>query len=314
MREPQGELYDIGYQHYEGAREGRMRARKAVWTNGLRTALGLGRPFLAKLFPWAFFTAVLLLAVIFTIILSLVEDFADVPSAEDYYEILSYFLIFFSALVAPELLCPDRRDGVINLYLVRPLTPTDYVASRWFVFFTITLVALYVGQTVLFIGGTLAADDTLDHLRNNWLDVPRFLGAGVVYALFWPTIAMAVAAFTTRRAYAAAFVVGLFIVSSVAAAALTDCGEEHHEVQQAFGESPPVFCDPLTGDAAKWFNLVGIIQAPIHLSDLIFDKESEGLGLRLMGELPGAVPVAWYVILMALPAFALWWRYQRLSL
>ena len=44
------------------------------------------------------------------------------PSHSDYYGIASIFFFVFAALVAPELLCPDRRDGVINLYLVRPLT------------------------------------------------------------------------------------------------------------------------------------------------------------------------------------------------
>ena len=44
MTESQGELYDIGYQHYEGPREGRMRARKAVWMNGLRTNSRPGPP------------------------------------------------------------------------------------------------------------------------------------------------------------------------------------------------------------------------------------------------------------------------------
>ena len=36
-------------------------------------------------------------------------------------------MFVFAAVVAPELLCRDRRDGVINLYLVRPLTGSDYV-------------------------------------------------------------------------------------------------------------------------------------------------------------------------------------------
>ena len=31
-------------------------------------------------------------------------------------------MFVFAALVAPELLCRDRREGMINLYLVRPLT------------------------------------------------------------------------------------------------------------------------------------------------------------------------------------------------
>ena len=37
MTESDGQLFDLGYQHYEGPREGRMRARKALFVNGVRT-------------------------------------------------------------------------------------------------------------------------------------------------------------------------------------------------------------------------------------------------------------------------------------
>ena len=43
MTEYRSEVFDLGYQHYKGPREGQMRARKAIWINGMRTALGLGR-------------------------------------------------------------------------------------------------------------------------------------------------------------------------------------------------------------------------------------------------------------------------------
>ena len=310
----QAELYDIGYQHYEGPREGRVRAARAVWTSGVRIALGLGRPLLSKVFPWLFFLFSLLMAIVMTIIMTLGGDLTEVPGASGYYQLVSFLLILYAAVVAPELLCPDRRDGVISLYLVRPLTPTDYVAARWLAFFSVTLAILYIGQTILFVGFTLAADEAWDYLRTNWLDVPRFLGAGILFTAFATTLPLAAAAFTTRRAYAAAFVIGLLIVSSATAAALTDCGDDFHQEEERFGVAITATCDPLTGEGAKWFNLVGIIQAPIHMNDLVFDRENEGLGLRLMEELPTAVPIGWFALLVVGPALALWWRYRRLRL
>ena len=53
-----GTVFDIGYQRYTGTREGRGRARRAVFKDGLRTALGLGRGGRAKILPW-FFIALL---------------------------------------------------------------------------------------------------------------------------------------------------------------------------------------------------------------------------------------------------------------
>ncbi|MCH8911025.1 MAG: ABC transporter permease, partial [Chloroflexi bacterium] len=40
---PEGTVFDIGYQHYDGPREGRNRARLSVYTDGLKNSLGLGR-------------------------------------------------------------------------------------------------------------------------------------------------------------------------------------------------------------------------------------------------------------------------------
>ena len=196
---------------------------------------------------------------------------------------------------------------------MRPLTPIDYVSARWLVFFVVVLVILYTGQVVLLGGSVLAAEKPIDYLRDNWLDVPRFLAAGVVYAAFAATIPLAAAAFTTRRTYAAAFVVALFIFSSVAAAALTGCDEEHDQAQERFGPQAPVGCNPITGDSAKWYNLAGIIQAPIHMNDLIFDKQNDGLGFDFFRELPAPVPVLWYLLLVLGPGAAIWWRYRRIA-
>ena len=41
MTQRTGELFDLGYQHYDGPRECRLRARKAVFSDGFRTTLAL---------------------------------------------------------------------------------------------------------------------------------------------------------------------------------------------------------------------------------------------------------------------------------
>ena len=310
MTEPAGELFDIGYQSYDGPREGRMRARRAVWSNGVRIALGLGRPLTAKILPWAYIGFASLMAVVFTIIFTLGGDLTDLPGTSGYYQVVSFLLFLFGAVVAPELLCPDRRDGVISLYLVRPLTSTDYLAARWLSFFAVTLAILYFGQTILFVGFTLAADDSWTYLKANWQDVPRFLAAGAVFAAFATTLPLAAAAFTNRRAYAAAFVIGLYLVSSVTAAALTDCGDEFREEQERFGGPVRAECNRLTGDAAKWYNLIGIVQAPVHLNDVIFDRDNDGMSLQLLDELPAGVTVGWFALLIVVPGGVLWWRYR----
>jgi ABC-2 type transport system permease protein len=318
LTERRGEVFDLGYQRYEGPREGRMRARKALWLNGVRTSLGLGRGARAKILPVLLFVSVMAPALIIVMIASVVGITDDLPGHAGYYLIVSILLLLFSAIIAPELLCADRRDRVLHLYLVRPLTPDDYVAGRWLAFFTITLALVYSGQVILFAGFTFAADEPLQYLRDNWLDVPRFLGAGLVVAVFTTTIPLAVASFTARRAYATGFVIGLFVISGTAAAILTDCGEEDFQVLDT-GRGPQaeqvsMECEPLTGDHAKWFAMINLGAMPIAVSDMILGEEGTSELSTTLAELPRAAPIAWYLALTVGPALLLLWRYRRVEI
>jgi ABC-2 type transport system permease protein len=65
---PAGTVFDIGYQRYSGPREGRHRARVAVFKDGVRTALGLGRGARAKVLPWFFIVALVAIGFIMALI------------------------------------------------------------------------------------------------------------------------------------------------------------------------------------------------------------------------------------------------------
>ncbi|MEX0785132.1 MAG: ABC transporter permease subunit, partial [Dehalococcoidia bacterium] len=289
MTEQTGEVFDLGYRHYEGPREGRMRARQALVVNGVRTVIGLGRGWQSKVLPALLFLAVVVPAVGISLTASTADAFEDIPGHADYYRIVAVILFLFSATMAPELLCPDRRDRVIVLYLVRPLTTTDYVVGRYLAFFAVMLALVLFGQIILFIGLTLADDEPLTYMTDNWLDVPRFLVAGVVVAIFPTTIPLAVSTFTIRRAYAAAIVIALFLVSLPVAAILSLCDEGESTGSSSFGETQTQ-CEPATGDAAKWFALLSFPEVPMHVNDLVFDDESTSDFAELVHELPAAVP------------------------
>lgn len=310
MSGPRGEVYDLGYRRYDGPREGRMRAHRALWTNGVRTVLGIGRGWGSKVLPVVLFVCVMTPAVVSAIIASVVglEEFELFRHAE-YYAIVSIVLALFSAIMAPELLCPDRRDGVLGLYLVRPLTRTDYVAARWLAFLSVTLSFVLAGQVVLFLGLVLAAAEPLEYIRESWLDVPRFLLAGLAVAAFTTTAPLAVSAFTTRRAYATAFVIAVFIISSAAAGILTaetDCEVTITAVEEVRE------CDYVTGDAAKWLSLVDLFGVSSQVNDRIFPGDLFDEAGQASSQLHAAVPVAWYLILVSSLGLALWWRYRSL--
>ena len=198
-----GTVFDIGYQNYTGPREGRDRSQRAVFKDGIRIALGLGRGPRAKVLPWFFIALLSMIALIMALVAGAANTLggpgsareANLPSHADYYGIASIILFVFSALVAPELLCRDRREGTINLYLVRPLTGSDYVLSRWAAFLAVTIATSWLPQIILFLGLSMGDPEPVNYLRYHWLDILRFLGAGAAMAAYATSLALLTASF-----------------------------------------------------------------------------------------------------------------------
>ena len=333
MNQAQGEIYDLGYQHYDGPRGGRSQAFQSLWVNSFRTTLGLGRGARAKILPALMSLFVIAPPTVFLVI-SAVVRVGQQASHADFYEALAILLLLFSAIMAPELLIPDRRNSVTTLYLVRPLTAFDYVLARWSAFLTIVLAVTLLSQVIVLAANLLLAPAPGEFLRENWLDIPRFILAGAIIAVFVTTIPMAVSAFTERRAYAAAFVIALFVITTPMSGLLTfeDCSpvrpldasnsavveEEPLAVRagpRRGGEAAfSVECRRFTGDYARWFVLLDVGRAPTHLGDLIFDDDESDDFAQLAAELPLAVPIAWYGLLVVGPGAVLLWRYWSIKI
>jgi ABC-2 type transport system permease protein len=295
-----GTVFDIGYQRYAGRREGRERGRRAIYKDGLRAALGLGRGGRAKILPWFFIAVLSAIGLIFALVAGAAERIAgpgaaaelNLPSHSDYYGIASIILFVFAAVVGPELLCPDRRDGVINLYLVRPLTGLDYIISRWAAFLTVVVIATWLPQIILFLGLSMGDPQPLEYLKRHWVDVPSFLTAGMAMAAYAGTLALFVASFTTRRAYASVFLVGLFVISTPFTVGLAS---------------------EIDGKVGQWISMFNLTNIPVHVNDLIFGDVSEITEEAPARLLPGWVRVMWYFVWTVVPASVLLWRYRKLG-
>ena len=294
-----GTVFDIGYQRYTGAREGRNRARYAVFKDGVRNALGLGRGGRAKVLPWFFIALLSAIALIMVLVAGAARRLAGPGAAEqmnmlqaNYYGFASMILFVFAALVAPELLCRDRREGTINLYLMRPLTGVDYVVGRWAAFMAVTLAAIWLPQAILFVGLAMDAAEPLTHLVEQWTNVPKFLLAGLAMAAYATTLAMLTASFTTRRAYAAVFLVGLFIVSTPFTMGLSS---------------------EIDGPVGQWISMFTLTNIPLHVNDVIFGQPSELTEEAAARELGANILVAWYFAWTLVPGAILLLRYRRLT-
>ena len=212
------EIFDLGYQGYDGERTSRWRRRRAIWRDGVRISLGLGRGIGGKVAPWVLIALALAPAAVLVVLAAFLgsvptssDDF-ELPSYAEYYEFAIIPLALFAAVVAPLLVCPDRKDGVLSLYAARPITPTDYVASRWLGFFTVAATVATIPEAVLFVWNLLDAHDTGSWIRDNWDVVPRFLASGLAVSVVFTTLTLFVASFTTRRAYAAIGTVAVFFI------------------------------------------------------------------------------------------------------
>lgn len=295
-----GTVFDIGYQHYDGPREGIGRARTAVFKDGLRTALGLGRGPRAKLLPWFFIGLLCLIALIMAMVAGAADrlggegtaDQLNLPTHSDFYGIASILLFVFAALVAPELLCRDKRDGVLQLYLVRPLTGTDYVGARWAACLSVMVAAAWLPQLLLFAGLAMGDPKPAEYLAAHWLDVPRFLLSGFAMAAYVTGLALLVASFTSRRAYAAVFLVGLFVITTPFTVGLAE---------------------ELEGAAGQWVSMFNLTNIPVHVNDIIFGMTSEITEDAPASKLPAATRVAWYLAWTVGTTGALWTRYRRAS-
>lgn len=295
-----GTVFDIGYQRYTDIREGRGRSRRAIFKDGVRIALGLGRGGRAKILPWFFISVLAVMGLVFAIVAGAADrlggpgtaERANLPSHSDYYGIASIIVFVFAAVVAPELLCRDRRDGVINLYLVRPITGGDYVIARWVAFLVVMLAATWLPQVILFLGLSAGDPAPVVYLEKHWIDVPRFLLAGAAMALYATTLALLTASFTTRRAYASVFLVGLFVITTPFTVGLAS---------------------EIGGKVGEWISMFNLTNIPVHVNDVIFGDVSEITSEAPARKLGPTILVSWYFVWTLVPGVMLWWRYRRLS-
>ncbi|WP_432987921.1 ABC transporter permease [Dactylosporangium sp. CA-233914] len=217
-------IHDIGYQRYTGARLGRWYANRSLYEHSVRAAFGIGRGAKAKIFPWLIIGIVLLVAVVVIAYRSISGQ--TLMSYRAYADGLSYPVMLFLAIVAPELVSRDLRDRTLPLYFSRPLSRTDYALAKYAALVTAVVLLLGVPQLLIYLGAVFTRTDGF---KGAWLELgdlgPGLAGAGI-RALILAGVSLLIASLSSRRAFAAAFIVGVFLISSPIVAILSFLGND----------------------------------------------------------------------------------------
>ena len=207
-----GVIHDIGYQRYDGPRLGRGAVLAALYQHGLRASFGLGRSAKAKIFPWLVAGIVLLVAVIN----AGVRAKANIVLF-DYYQFddtLSWLIIFFVAIIAPELVSRDMRSGVLPLYFSRPVRAADYIGAKVAALITAVWLLLGVPQLIMFLS---AAFTTKTGMNGVWHEAGNLVpgwGYSLLWAVIFTCIGLLIASLTGKRAFAAGGIVAVFLMST----------------------------------------------------------------------------------------------------
>ena len=217
---PTGSIYDIGYRGYDGPRLGRRHAFTTLFAGGVRATFGLGRSGRAKIVP-AFCLALPALTAVIIVALSAfasrfgISDLGVLPGHPDMAGAVGVFATILVAVQAPELLGRDARYRVLSLYFSRALLREDYALAKLAALGAAVLALLLLPHVILTIGAVLLTSDLLGALGREAGHWPATLGSTVVTAVATAGVALVIAAFVSRRAYATVAIFGIFLVPTI---------------------------------------------------------------------------------------------------
>jgi ABC-2 type transport system permease protein len=279
-------LYDRGYRGYDGPRAGRASAIWALFVYSLRRAVGIGRRWTAKILPAILY--LIAFAPVFLVIglrAVLGPALGEGPGYEETFGILLLVVLIFAATAAPELLCDDRRLGVLALYFARPISRGDYLLAKLGALAALLLSVTALPMLIQYAGNVLLASDALGYARDHAGDPLRLLALSGLIALYYAAIALAIAAVIDRKGIAAAVFAGVVLIGGGVIAAI-------HEI--------------LTASWRDYLTLLSPIGVGDNLTAWI---------LRATTETPSPYPRAWFLVsvlaAVLLCAVLLYRRYLR---
>jgi ABC-2 type transport system permease protein len=214
-----------------------------------------------------------------------------IPEYAGYFDFISVVALLFAAYVGPELLIPDRVQGVLNVYFSRPLSIYNYLAAKLGAYAAIILSFWLVPQLVYHLAlAGLSSQGFLSYLVDTTDVLWKIPLAASVYFLTHASLATLISTFLNRvGAAAGVFLAGLLGLNIVAV----------------------FFLDATDAPGGRFATLLAIEQHPRYVRDWIFGVDS----LEHIPEAAGFGPGVSLAVIFALAIVSgvvLVWRYRRL--
>ena len=288
-------IYDRGYRTYDGERTGPAGARRAVYKEGIRRVLGLGRKAREKVYPWVMIAIAVGMAAIVIGVHWFIGDLAEslaegVPSYGELFDLYSWIGLLFIAFAGPWLLIPDRTRGVLSVYFSRPLTVDGYLTAKVGAFVSVVGAIYLVPQVVLHLGlGLISSDGFLTYMGDNLDVLWKVPVTTLAFVAMHGALAFLLSAFIDRPGIASAAFLGVLIPGRFIAAQISEA----------------------TFAGARWTSLLAFDHLPRVIRDALFrdtvtyPAEAAGFGGWTAAAVIGAAVVVAAVFVR--------WRYRRLA-
>ena len=297
---PGGSIYDLGYQGYEGPRLGRQAAIRALFWHTVRSCYGIGRGGRAKIAPIALAGLAVLPAVVGVGIAALaaqageagefIEESSPIRYAS-YHGMISTLVILFCAIQGPELLGRDQRYRVLPVYFSRARARVDYAVAKILGLVASLLVLVLLPYAVLFFGRVLVAPDPVSGLTSEVPSLLPLLAQALLTSGLLGTLAMAISAYTPRRAYATAGIIAAVLIPSIVVALVSEL---------------------MRGDIADWIVLLSPSDVLDGTNSTLFNSRPDS-GAVAQASLDGIAYVAAAMVGTAVAVGLTIRRYQKIA-
>jgi ABC-2 type transport system permease protein len=281
-------LEDTRYARYDGVRRPPWFAVISLARWSAFGALGARKSWRAKFLPItltliAALPAFAVLAIRAIVGQRFANRFPELIPYRQYLTEIGLDITIFAAILCPELLCPDRRDNVLSLHLSTAVGRFTYVVGKFLAALVPLLSLTLLPVLLLFVGNTFFADSATGYLADHWHDSLRIIASGLLLASYVSLVGLAVASFTSRRAFALGGYAALMLIPTFVGGSLVgDAGLDRH------------------------LQLIMLGRLPIAAARSLYGGEQN----------PEFALAGWWwwsasAVVMAIAAGCLWWRYRR---